>query len=71
MFPAGMFAGEPQNEDRRSALLVEQVAAIGRLDDSRPSARERLEEALGPDLASRLVGALAGDKAMRPTRPVA
>jgi hypothetical protein len=71
MFGAGMFVAEPQNEDRRAALLLEQIAAIGRLDDSRPSARERLEDALGRDLANRLVGALAGDKAMRPTRLVA
>jgi hypothetical protein len=66
-----MFAVQPQNEDSRAALLVEQIAAIGRLDDSRRPARERLEEALGRDLANRLVGALAGDKAMRPARLVA
>jgi hypothetical protein len=71
MFGAGMFVAEPQNEENRAPLLLEQIAAIGRLDDSRPPARERLEDALGRDLANRLVGALTGDKAMRPTRLVA
>lgn len=66
-----MFVAEPQNEEGRTALLLEQIAAIGRLDDSRPPARERLEDALGRDLTNRLVGALTGDKAMRPTRLVA
>ena len=71
MFGSGMFVAEPQNERSRAALLVEQIAAVGRLDESRPPARERLEHALGRDLANRLVGALAGDKAMRPARLVA
>jgi hypothetical protein len=66
-----MFAAEPQNEGTRAALLVEQIAALGRLDASRHSARERLDQQLGRELAHRLVGALAGDKAMRTARLVA
>jgi hypothetical protein len=66
-----MFAADPQNEGSRAALLVEQIAALGRLDESRVSARERLEQELGYELAGRLVGALTGDKGMRTTRLVA
>jgi hypothetical protein len=66
-----MFAADPQNEGSRAALLVEQIAALGRLDESRVSARERLEQELGYELAGRLVGALTGDKGMRTARLVA
>lgn len=65
MFAAGMFAAEPDREGTGIALLVEHLAALGRFDDARPSARERLEEELGSELARRLLGALTGDKAMR------
>jgi hypothetical protein len=71
MFKQAMFAAEPQNEGTRAALLVEQISALGRLDAARPPARERLEQKLGAELACRLVGALAGDKGMRPARLVA
>ncbi len=66
-----MFVPQPQNDVPRAALLFEQIAAVGRLDDTRPSARERLEETLGCDLAQRLIAALAGDKPMNTARRVA
>ncbi len=62
---------QPQNDGTRAALLLEQITAVGRLDDTRPPARERLEEALGCELAQRLVAALTGDKAMNTVRRVA
>ena len=71
MLRQAMFAAEPQNQGTRVALLVEQIAALGRLDETRPSARERLEQELGPELTRRLVGALTGDKAIPASRLVA
>lgn len=55
---------------RGAALLLEHCSALERLDGDRPSAFERLEGLIGPDLASRLVSALAGDKPMRSERLV-
>lgn len=43
--------------ERGTALLVAHCAS---LDPDAPTARERLEDALGPDLAHKLVSALAG-----------
>lgn len=48
----------PQGE-RGAELLLEHCAALTRMDDYRPSAFLRLEEALGNELARLLVGALA------------
>lgn len=49
-----MYAG---SNDRGLALLIAHCAS---LDPAAPTARERLEEKLGPDLARKLVFALAG-----------
>jgi hypothetical protein len=42
------------------ARLLAHIETLGGLDPDRPSAAERLHQALGPELASRLVGALSG-----------
>ena len=49
---------------RGDDLLLIHLAALPELDDEdgldeRPSARERLEEELGPDLAAQLIRSLA------------
>ena len=58
------------SNERGLALLVAHCVS---LDPSAPTARERLEEKLGPDLARKLVFALAGrehdeDRSPRPLR---
>jgi hypothetical protein len=58
-------AAQPQTRSQAPpSLLVEHVS---RLDPGldRPSAHDRLERALGAELAARLVSALAGDHGMR------
>jgi hypothetical protein len=57
--------------DRGLALLLAHCAS---LDPAAPTARERLDEKLGPELARKLVFALAareheGDRAPQPLRP--
>lgn len=47
------------------SLLLEHVSRLGLGFDDRPSALNRLEQALGPVLAARLVSALAGDHGVR------
>jgi hypothetical protein len=47
------------------SLLVEHVSRIGLSRPDRPSAADRLGQELGPELAARLVSALAGDHAVR------
>jgi hypothetical protein len=47
------------------SLLVEHVSRLDPGLADRPSAHDRLERALGPELAARLVSALAGDHGMR------
>ena len=54
----------PQGE-RGAELLLEHCAALARLEEYRPSAFLRLEEALGNELARLLVGALAARRAER------
>jgi hypothetical protein len=54
----------PQGE-RGAELLLEHCAALARLEEHRPSAFLRLEEALGNELARLLVGALAARRAER------
>jgi hypothetical protein len=44
--------------ERGSGLILEHCAALDRLEIARASARTRLQEALGDDLARLLVGAL-------------
>jgi hypothetical protein len=58
-------AAHPQTRSQAPpSLLLEHVSRLDfRLD--RPSAHDRLERALGPELATRLVHALSGDHAMR------
>jgi len=55
----------PQPEGRGALLLLDHCAALTRLEDSRPSAYVRLEQAVGGDLARLLVGALAGQRGAR------
>ncbi len=45
---------------RGQARLLAHCEALGRIDDIRSPALERLERALGPELARLLVTALAG-----------
>ena len=47
---------------RGPALLLEHCAAFERLDEVRPSARERLRHVIGNELAGLLLRALAGDQ---------
>jgi hypothetical protein len=51
-------APEP-GRGRAAARLHTDLQALARLDPDRPTAAERLEEALGPDLARMLVFALS------------
>jgi hypothetical protein len=48
-------------EGRAVTRLLEHCARVAGVAEARPRARERLEAALGGELAHRLVGALAGD----------
>jgi hypothetical protein len=53
-------------EGRGAALLLEHCAALAQLTaEPRPPAGERLAAELGPELARRLVDALAGQRPMR------
>lgn len=60
-------AAHPQMRSHQAlpSLLVEHVSCIGLSQADRPSAALRLEEALGPALAARLLSALAGDHGVR------
>jgi hypothetical protein len=55
----------PQSE-RGVELLLEHCAALAGADEPRPSALDRLEQALGGDLARMLVGALGKHCSARP-----
>jgi hypothetical protein len=68
----GMFvttAPEP-GRGRAHARLLADIAFLGGLDPERPSAAQRLDEALGPELARRLVAALSGRAGARRQRHV-
>ena len=52
---------EPTPPSRGRALLLEHCAAIGRLNEPRPAARDRLASAIGSELAGLLLRALARD----------
>jgi len=54
-------AGTAHPTARGATLLLEHCAALDRFDESRPTARFRLELAVGGKFAHMLVGALAGD----------
>jgi hypothetical protein len=56
----------PPGGGRGVQLLLAHCAALTRLEDSRPPASARLEQAVGEELARLLVGALAP----RSARPV-
>jgi hypothetical protein len=64
----GVAARSPQG--RGSALLLAHCEVVARLvDEPRSDARERLAEALGAELAQRLVDVLAHARPLRTTRP--
>jgi len=63
-------APDPRTNGRGAVLLLEHCAAIERLDDGRPHAYTRLEEAVGDRLARLLVGALVADQPRSSREPV-
>ncbi len=68
ILPPAMDALVPRGRGRGAALLLEHCAALARLDDLRPSPLERLEAAVGGDLAHVLVRALSFDRRGGPLR---
>lgn len=62
-----MYDASPPQGERGSELLLEHCAALTRITPSRTPAVERLEHALGGELARLLVGALARRTAARVT----
>jgi hypothetical protein len=56
----------PRGRGRGAELLLEHCAALARLDDVRPSPRERLQAVVGDELAHTLVRALGGAHGPRP-----
>jgi hypothetical protein len=61
-------AAQPQIKGLAPTLLVAHVHGLGLGLADRPSALDRLQQALGHEMALRLLHALAGDHASRPTR---
>jgi hypothetical protein len=61
-----MNAPVPRGRGRGAELLLEHCAALTRLDDVRPSPRERLEALVGDELACKLVRVLATAHGTRP-----
>jgi hypothetical protein len=57
-------AAQPQTRGLAPSLLVEHVQRLDQGFGDRPPARARLEQALGPELAVRLLHALAGAHGM-------
>ena len=55
---------------RAAQLLLEHCAVLDRFAESRPSARTRLERAVGGSFARMLVDALAGDHRLLPRDPI-
>ena len=51
----------PPDDGRAVSRLLDHCSYVASVAQARPLARERLELALGGELARRLVGALAGD----------
>ena len=51
----------PPDDGRAVSRLLNDRCGLSRLAQVEPRARERLEVALGDELARRLVGALSGD----------
>jgi len=56
---------QPQERRRGDALLLEHCRAIDRLTGGRRPAAERLDEALGPELAHMLLWALSSPQVAR------
>jgi hypothetical protein len=54
----------PPTDGKAVSRLLDHCSRFGGLVETRPQGRERLEAALGGELARRLVGALAGDHRM-------
>jgi hypothetical protein len=65
-----MHAAAAQTPEPASSadLLLRDLDAVAALDAERPTARARLDEALGPELASLLVGALRPERGAPPLR---
>jgi hypothetical protein len=61
-----MDALAPRGQGRGAELLLAHCAALESPDDARPSPLERLEAALGGDLARTLLRELAAEPAGRP-----
>jgi hypothetical protein len=55
----------PPDDGRAVSRLLDHCCGLTRLPPVKPQARERLEVALGGELARRLVGALSGDHRLR------
>jgi hypothetical protein len=51
----------PPDDGRAVSRLLDHCSSVSHLSQAKPHARDRLEAALGGELARRLVGALAGD----------
>ena len=51
----------PPDDGRAASPLLDHCCGLTSLPQAKPQARERLEVALGGELARRLVGALSGD----------
>jgi hypothetical protein len=49
----------PTSKDQASDLLLRHCLALSADDDTRPSAKLRLEEAVGPELARMLLASLS------------
>ena len=58
-------AASDSKQVRADSRLQRDLESLGRLDPDRASVADRLEEALGPELAAKLVFALAGSGALR------
>lgn len=59
-------AAQPKTRSQAPpSLLVEHVSRLGLGWDDSPSALDRLEQKLGPELTAWLVSALAGDHGVR------
>jgi hypothetical protein len=57
-------AAAPPIDGKAVSRLLDHCARVAGLAEARPRALERLEAAVGGELAHRLVGALAGDHRM-------
>lgn len=54
-------SSSPPDDGKAASRLLDDCCGVTRLAQVEPQARERLEVALGGELARRLVGALSGD----------